>query len=126
MDEYKNCDSRYTWGITLKENDKLIGVISVFFISYVSKRVEISYILNPNYQGKGYMKEALNGLVNFIFDELNFNRIQARCTAENEASLKVMKSLNMNYEGKLLDYWYIKDKFYDVLMYAIISKNIKR
>lgn len=119
LNEYRNSDTRFTWGITLKENNKLIGVVSIFFISYVSKRVEISYILNPNYQGKGYMREALLMLVDFIFNNINFIRIQARCTEDNVASEKVLKSIGMKLEGKLEKYWFIKKAFKDVKLYAI-------
>ena len=121
LNEYDKSNSRYTWGITINESEKLIGVISIFFISYLSKRVEISYILNPNYQGKGYMKEALISVQDFIFNEVNFVRIQAKCTEDNSASKKVMRSIGMVLEGKLRNYWFLKNEYKDVEFYAIIK-----
>lgn len=119
LNEYTESNSRYTWGITINDNKKLIGVASIFFISYLSKRVEISYILNPNYQGNGYMKEALTLIQDFIFNEVSFIRIQARCTEDNLASKKVMKSIGMELEGKLKKYWFLKNEYQNVDLFAI-------
>lgn len=119
--EYNESDSRYTWGIELKENKKLIGAISIFNIGYQSKRVEVSYILNQSFQGKGYMYEALISIIDFIMNDLNYIRVQAKCTVDNLPSEKVMKKVNMKYEGKLMKYWKIKEEFKNVLLYAIVK-----
>jgi len=120
--EYNVNKTRYTWGIELVGEKKIVGVVSIFNISYVSKRVEVSYILNSNYQGQGYMSEALSGVVNFIFNEVGFIRFEARCSEDNKSSEKVMKSLGMNYEGKLLKFWNIKGTFKNVLIYARLNE----
>lgn len=119
--EYKESDFRYTWGIELKDSKKLIGVISIFNIRYQSKRVEVSYILNQSFQGKGYMNEALSAIIDFVLNELDFIRVQAKCTVDNLPSEKVMKKVDMEYEGKLMKYWKIKEEFKNVLLYAIVK-----
>ena len=118
LEEYNISNSRFTWGIELKDENKLIGVISVFDISYINKRVEFSYILNPKYQGKGYMSEALNSIIEYIFNKIGFIRVQARCTDDNKSSEKLMKNIKMKYEGNLKKYWNIKGVFKNVLVYA--------
>jgi len=120
--EYESRKTRFTWGIELISENKLIGVISIFDISYTNKRVEVSYILNPDYQSKGYMKETLNLLIHFIFNQTDFRRIQARCSEDNISSEKLMKSVSMQFEGKLREFWNIKGLFKDVLIYSIIKK----
>jgi len=121
LSDYKINNLRYTWGIELKEEKKLIGVISIFNISYKSKRVEVSYILNPLFQGKGYMTEALNSIIYFIFHDIGFIRVQAKCTVGNISSEKLMKKVNMQREGVLRKYWYFKNEFKNVLLYSIIK-----
>lgn len=123
IQDYEANDQRYTWGISLKKVNKLIGVISIFNISHISKRVEVSYILNPSYQGKGYMTEALNSIIDFIFNELDFIRVEAKCTEANKASENLMKKVNMEYEGTLKKFWNIKNTFKNVLIYAIIKQK---
>lgn len=121
--DYDDNNSRYTWGIELKESNKLIGVISIFEISYISKRVEISYILNPNFQGRGYMNEAIKCLVNFVFHEIQFIRVQAKCTNINLPSRRLLEKIDMKLEGELKSYWFIKNKYYNVLIFSKLKKD---
>ncbi len=123
LKEYDLNVGRYTWGIELKEKNKLVGVISIFDISYISKRVEVSYVLNPNFQGKGLMKEALVCLLDFIFNNLQFKRVQAKCTLFNLPSRKLLERLDMKLEGELKNYWFIKNKYYNVLIFSKIKND---
>ena len=116
--DYDHNDKRYTWGIELKDKRKLIGVISIFDISFLSKRVELSYILNPNFQGMGYMHEALNRLIKYILEDIEFIRVQARCSTENISSMKLLDRIGMDLEGTLKKYWFMKGNYHDVLLYA--------
>ena len=121
--EYNHNVGRYTWGIELTGRCKLIGVISIFDISFISKRVEMSYILNSNFQGMGFMNEALNCLIGFILEDREFNRVQARCSTANVSSRKLLEKTGMELEGKLKKYWFRKGQFHDVLIFAKIRNN---
>ena len=69
------------------------------------------------------MSEALNGIIDFIFNQVGFVRFEARCSEDNLSSEKVLKSLGMNYEGKLLKFWNIKGIFKNVLVYAKLNEK---
>src|SRR5437868_13096004 len=47
------------WAITFKNDSKLIGTICYWNISKENDRAEIGYELQPRYQGKGIMQEAI-------------------------------------------------------------------
>lgn len=102
------------WAIRLKDNNRVIGVVRAFDCSQTNKRIEISYILNPSYQGNGYIGEALNVLLDYL-KYTGIQRVQAKCTDDNHASEKVLLKLGMNYEGALSNYWIFKG----------VSKNAK-
>lgn len=114
----------FTWGIIDKSNNKLIGVARVFDVSFYNRRLELSYILNPKFQGKGYMLEALKALIDCMIKEYDINRIQARCTTNNISSKIIMEKLGMKFEGKLKDYWILKEVVCDALLYALTSNKI--
>ena len=54
------------------------------------KTAEVGYDLNPNFQKKGVMSEALNSVVNFGFIELYIDRIEAFTHIQNENSKKLL------------------------------------
>lgn len=80
------------WVITLKEDpDQYIGAISLWQFSKDRKTAEVGYDLHPDYQGKGYMKEALNAVVNIGFDTLDLHAIEAYTHQNNQPSKKLLE-----------------------------------
>lgn len=118
--ELKTC---FAWGIELFEIHKFIGIVRLFDISYPNKRGEISFIMNPTFQGRGFISEAINAVLNFCFNEIQLNRVQARCATDNISSERVMRKLRMNFEGTLKEYWQIKGEPTDARIYAITKLN---
>ena len=66
-----------SWGITLNNDPKIIGTICLWNFSENCKIAEVGYDLNPAFQRKGIMSEALNSVVNFGFIELSIDSIEA-------------------------------------------------
>ena len=115
---YETDNRSYLWAIELINEKKLIGVIRLYDYSPVNKRAEISYILNPGYQGNGYMLESIKIVLNFCFESLDIKRIQAKCVSKHNASVKIMKKAGMLYEGLMKKYFYIKGNEEDASLYA--------
>lgn len=122
--EYDNYCDAYTWGVVLNNTNKLIGAVRVFDVSFANKRLELSYIINPKFQGYGYIPEALEQIVFLSFDKLGFIRIQARCMPQNISSEKVITKLGMQLEGVLKNYWIIDKVSVDAKLYSLINPNI--
>lgn len=82
-------------GIELRESCKLIGTVRAYRFDALSGSCEISYALNPLYQGLGYMGEALRGLADLCFEKTGVSRIVACVDGENDASAHVARRLGM-------------------------------
>lgn len=80
-----------SWGITLNNNPKIIGTICLWNFSEDYKTAEVGYDLNPTFQRKGIMSEALNSVVNLGFNELNIDKIEALTHIQNESSKKLLE-----------------------------------
>jgi [ribosomal protein S5]-alanine N-acetyltransferase len=81
------------WGITLKNEDKLIGSICFWNISKEESKAEIGYELMFDWQGKGIMQEAINAVIEFGFNVMNLLLIDA---CPNPNHLKSVKLLEKN------------------------------
>lgn len=97
-------DSTYNWCIVMKDTGKAIGHISATQINEKNQRCELDYLLGKAYWNKGIMTEALKLVIDFLFDEVGINRIQAKHDIDNPASGKVMQKAGMKYEGTLRQY----------------------
>lgn len=91
LNEYLETNKSITWGITLKNNSKITGTICLWNFSKNNKTAEVGYDLDPKFQGKGIMNEALKMVVDFGFNELRLHKIEAFTYNENENSKKLLK-----------------------------------
>lgn len=74
------------WAITFKNNDTLIGTLSLHNFSKDNSVAEVGYDLNPEFQKKGIMSEALKAVFSYGFKELELVMIEAFTQIENESS----------------------------------------
>ncbi len=68
----------YQWAIVYKENNQVIGSISVVGIDESIEATEIGYCIGYDYWNKGITTEAFSMVISFLFDEVNGNRISVR------------------------------------------------
>ncbi len=91
---------RYEWVIVLKdESPEPIGMISVVDMNEAAESVHIGYCLGTKWWGRGVMTEALGAVIDFAFNVLGANRVDARHDPRNPASGAVMRKCGMVYEG---------------------------
>jgi len=89
----------YRWGIALKEDDSLIGVIQLLRFDEETSTCSFAYMLGCDYWNQGYATEALSKVVSFAFEEMEIQRIVVDHVAENGASGAVMRKVGMKHIG---------------------------
>ena len=92
----------YNWAIILKDNgDEPIGNIAVVRINSATDCAAMGYCMSRAHWRKGIMPEALKAVVDFLFGQVGFNRIEAEHDVNNPASGRVMEKAGLRYEGTL-------------------------
>ncbi|MFX1270668.1 MAG: GNAT family N-acetyltransferase, partial [Promethearchaeota archaeon] len=74
------------WAIILREDESFIGTCSYEKIDSHNLSGEIGYDLLKKYWGHGFMAEALSAVIDYGFESLRLNRIEAHTAAINSAS----------------------------------------
>lgn len=111
------------WAVILKAGSRLIGTCGFVSGFPANKRAEIGFAIRKDCWSKGYMTEAVNKTIEFGFNEINLNRIEACCDADNKASARVLEKCGMKFEGLLRQYVYKRGRFRDVKSYAILAEE---
>jgi len=114
------------WAITLAGKDELIGTCGYHKISKIHFKAEIGYDLRPSYWGKGIMKEAVSVMLDYGYEDLQFNRIEAFVDPDNLASSKLLTRLGFRYEGFLRDAFFEKGKFVNAELYSLLRSEHTR
>lgn len=125
IDSYKDPKS-YNWVVALKENDRPIGTLGCVDINDHDQSCEIGFQLAREQWGNGYMTEAVTAVINFLFKEAGFNRIQACHSVNNPASGAVMRRCGMQFEGMAREKYYCAQGYQDSNQYAIIKSDLAR
>jgi ribosomal-protein-alanine N-acetyltransferase len=123
MDTNVNNNSVINWAITNKEDDKLIGMIGFYRMKPENYRAEVGYILSSDFHGKGIITEALERVIQFGFEEMGLNSIEALIDPENCGSEKVLLKNKFVKEGHFKEHTFFDGKFLDSVFYSLLKKN---
>jgi RimJ/RimL family protein N-acetyltransferase len=87
--------------IELRETGAVVGSVCVEedSIRWGVASKELSYFLGEQYSRKGYMKEALGAVIDYLFETENLLCVSARSFAPNTASRKLLESLGFTQNG---------------------------
>ncbi len=91
----------YHWAIELKEIKEPIGTIGVVELKELIKATQIGYCIGSKWWHKGIVTEAFSAVINYLFNEVKVNRIEAQHDPNNSNSGKVMLKCGLKYEGTL-------------------------
>ena len=114
------------WGITLKDQGTVIG--SCGFHNHVSKhfRTEIGFELSKELWGKGIAVEAVEAIIRYGYEHMNFRRIEALIEPPNLSSQKLVEKLGFIREGLLRNYEFTCGKFDDLYMYSLLKQDFDK
>lgn len=111
------------WGVELKSEKKIIGIVGLVMYMPDHNRGEFTYILSPDYLGKGYMTEAAAAFFRFCFEEIKLNRLEGKNEEDHYATHKIIEKLGMQREGLLRELLFQKGKYRDYIMWSILAKD---
>ncbi len=87
--------------VVLKETGEFIASSGLHRIDWSIPKFEIGYWIDTRYSGKGYMTEAVKGIMDFAFTELKARRIEIRMDTDNQKSRAIPERLGLTLEGIL-------------------------
>ena len=113
----------YQWAIVPKDINEPIGSISVVSTNEKTQMAEIGYCIGRSWWNQGITSEALRAVIDFMFDQVGANRIQAKHDVNNPHSGLVMKKCGMKYEGTLRSAAVNNQGVCDVSIYALLKSD---
>lgn len=87
-------------------------------------RAEIGYgLIDEHTKGKGLMSEALKAVLQYGFEQMQLNRVEAFVAPENIPSLKLVQKFNFTREGQLRKH-YLKDgNLEDSVVFGLLKEE---
>lgn len=90
-------------------------------------RAEIGYgLYREEDRRKGLMSEALEAVLQYGFEEMDLNRVEALTSYENEASIASLIKFGFREEGILKGHYYVDGLAEDSVMYALLKSEFEQ
>ena len=115
----------YTWAIVPKILGEPIGSISVVSSHEKAQKAEIGYCIGKNWWHQGITSEAMGRVMDYLFGEVGFNRLEARHDPRNPYSGAVMKRCGIEYEALLRQSSWNNQGICDACLYALLAEDWK-
>ncbi len=122
MGAYSSADY-YQWMIVPKDLNQPIGSISVVSHNDRMEKAEVGYCIGRRWWHQGIMSEALQAVIDFLFDEVGMNRIESRHDTNNPHSGGVMRKCGMQYEGTSRQSGWNNQGVCDIACYSILREE---
>ena len=90
----------YQWMIVLKQTGEPIGSIMANTVGR-AQSAHIGYCIGKPWWHQGIMSETLKAVMDYLFEEVGFHRVESLHDPNNPHSGNVMKKCGMKYEGTL-------------------------
>lgn len=111
------------YGIANKGTGRIIGDCAIKLNLHDTRIAEIGITISHIEQRKGYAKEALTGILTFLFDVKGIHRVVEIVDAENTASINLLKSTGFKQEGHFVENIFFKGKWGSEYQYAILKRE---
>ena len=121
MEDKIETNEGINWAITLKGDDKMLGVIGHYRIKPEYYRAEVGYMILPEYHGKGITTEAVQCVVDYGFNTMQLHSIEGVIDPENGASEKVLQKCGFVKEAHFKENEFYDGKFIDAVVYSKLN-----
>ena len=93
----------YCMGIFDNDSAQLIGFIRIFDIDWHVPRGEIGFFIDQDFVQKGIMTEVMIKLMDFIFNQLELEKLRIRTATDNYPTQRLVRKCGFRREGDLRD-----------------------
>lgn len=113
------------WALQIKGAHALIGTCGLFAWNRRWRKCALGYELGRGAQGQAYMHEALTAALDWGFENMELNRVEAQVHPSNAASLKSLMRLGFTEEGCLREVAYWGGEYHNLLQFSVLRNEWK-
>jgi len=84
---------------------------------------EVGYTFDSRHWGNGYAVESLDGLLAYLFDELDVTRVFGMLHPDNPASAMVLERTGFRFEGHTRRSFWLDDEVSDDWIYGMVRED---
>ena len=107
----------------VNQPNSFMGIVRTDEWDKINRSIRIGVDILPKYQGKGFGQEALKNMIEYLFSQLNLNRIWLLAAEYNKKAIHIYEKLGFKEEGKQRQAIYRDGKYNDYLMFGLLKEE---
>lgn len=118
-------DRSYKFHLFLRsEPKKVVGQCSVADVRRGAiQQAVIGYALAAEFQGQGFMTEAVRASIRFAFADLDLHRLEGSYMPNNVKSGAILASCGFRQEGLFKDYLFLNGRWQDHVVTSLVNPD---
>ena len=114
-------DNCYNFAIITLDDEKYIGGCGINDFDWKNSVVTVGiFIGDEDYREKSYGTEAMSLLLNFIFNQININKVMLEVFSFNERAIKSYKKNGFVEEGRLRQNVFRNGEYHDEVIMGLL------
>ena len=114
-------------GIFEKASNQWVGQVYIEPTNWDLPEFSIGYVADVNYQGKGFISEAVRSVVKMLFVEMRAHRIKSDCHENNIRSWRLLERCGFKREGHLRENKRNADgSFHGDYLYGLLKREYEQ
>ena len=109
------------WAVTMKGDDRCIGLIGLWRIVKEHYRAELGYTLSRAHWGQGLMSEAIAAVMDHGFDAFGLHSVEAWTEPRNVGSVRTLEKNGFVREAHFSENIFWDGAFCDTVVYGKLS-----
>jgi RimJ/RimL family protein N-acetyltransferase len=115
---------RFLIGIFDKATDEWVGQLYVEPTNREVPEFAIGYVADVNHEGKGYISEAVRGVLAVLFGSMGAYRVRSECSENNVRSWRLLERCGFTREGHIRENKQDPDgSFHGDLFYGLLRRE---
>jgi ribosomal-protein-serine acetyltransferase len=104
-------------------NGQIAGCIGLHQLDWANRKTSIGYWLGSEFQGGGRMTSACRAVVDYVFRELNLNRVEILAAERNVKSRAIPERLGFVQEGRIRQAERLNGRYVDHIVYGMLREE---
>ncbi|MEM5340560.1 GNAT family N-acetyltransferase [Paraburkholderia azotifigens] len=124
--DWRRSGSGVRWAVERLSDGLFLGTCGLFRWNRNWRSCVVGYELHPIVRGNGYMSEALSAAIDYGFDAMQINRVEAQVHPQNAPSIQTLETLGFSREGYQRQAGYWRETYHDLLQFALLRSEFRR
>jgi ribosomal-protein-alanine N-acetyltransferase len=111
------------WALAEPDSGRMIGDLGFNAFWTRDCRAEVGYGLSPEHWRRGLMTRSLSSIIDYGFEHLALNKVEATVNVNNDRSSGLLRKLGFRLEGTLREHRNRRGVFGDTLFFGLLKRE---